>query len=64
MLWDRRKEDLFEHDEGSLYAGSAGDVTEAASECGDDDTAGKKKLSSQSLGNKDQKQLDLNLPGD
>jgi hypothetical protein len=35
------KEDRYEHDdEGSLYAESTGDATEAASECADDDTTG------------------------
>jgi hypothetical protein len=37
------KEDRYEHDdEGSLYAESTGDATEAASECADDDTTGNK----------------------
>jgi hypothetical protein len=37
------KEDRYEHDdEGSLYAESSGDATEAASECADDDNTGNK----------------------
>jgi hypothetical protein len=37
------KEDRYEHDdEGSLYAESTGDATEAASECADDDNTGNK----------------------
>jgi hypothetical protein len=37
------KEDRYEHDdEGSLYAESTGDATEAASKCADDDNTGKK----------------------
>jgi hypothetical protein len=37
------KEDRYEHDdEGSLYAESTGDATEAASECVDDDNTGNK----------------------
>jgi hypothetical protein len=37
------KEDCYEHDdEGSLYAESTGDVTEAASECANNDNTGNK----------------------
>jgi hypothetical protein len=37
------KEERYEHDdEGSLYAESTGDATEAASECADDDNTGNK----------------------
>jgi hypothetical protein len=37
------KEDRYEHDdEGSLYAESTGDVTEAASECANNDNTGNK----------------------
>jgi hypothetical protein len=36
------KEDNEHDDEGSLYAESTGDATEAASECADDDNTGNK----------------------
>jgi hypothetical protein len=59
-------EDRYEHDdEGSLYAESTGDATEAASECADDDTTGNKTKKTTAAAvakprKKDQKPLDLN----
>jgi hypothetical protein len=65
------KEDrYFEHDdEGSLYTESTGDVTEAASECADDDNTGNKTKKTTAAAavakprKKDQKPLDLNRLG-
>jgi hypothetical protein len=64
------KEDRYEHDdEGSLYAESTEDATEAASECADDDNTGNKTKKTTAAAvakprKKDQKPLDLNRLGD